>query len=88
MNLDCVAGEVNFSDVSFRYVDNGPLVLKGLNFHIKAGQTVALVGPSGGGKTTIVKLLLRLYDPVQGLVLVITDIQSLKLQIPWSFFNL
>lgn len=41
-------------------------VLNGLNLHIKAGETVAVVGPSGGGKTTLVKLLLRLYDPLSG----------------------
>ncbi|VFQ59199.1 unnamed protein product [Cuscuta campestris] len=80
VNLDCIAGEVNFSDISFRYGENGPLILKGLNFHIKAGQTVALVGPSGGGKTTIVKLLLRLYDPLQGTIQVDGfDIENIQL---------
>ena len=43
-----------------------PLVLDGLNLHIKAGETVAFMGPSGGGKTTLIKLLLRLYDPLSG----------------------
>lgn len=43
-----------------------PLILNKLDLHIKAGETVALVGPSGGGKTTLVKLLLRLYDPLCG----------------------
>ena len=43
-----------------------PLVLIGLDLHIKAGETVAFVGPSGGGKTTLMKLLLRLYDPLCG----------------------
>jgi ABC-type multidrug transport system fused ATPase/permease subunit len=41
-------------------------VLKDISLRVHAGQTVALVGPSGGGKTTLAKLLLRLYDPVQG----------------------
>ena len=41
-------------------------VLNGLDLHIKAGETIALVGPSGGGKTTLVKLLLRLYEPLSG----------------------
>ncbi|XP_059668709.1 ABC transporter B family member 29, chloroplastic isoform X2 [Cornus florida] len=66
--LDSVKGEVKFCDISFRYRDNMPLVLNGLDIHISAGETVALVGPSGGGKTTLVKLLLRLYDPICGTV--------------------
>ena len=57
---------MKFCDVSFKYADDMPLVLNGLDLHIKAGETVALVGPSGGGKTTLVKLLLRLYDPLCG----------------------
>ena len=43
-----------------------PFVLNGLNLHVQAGETIALIGPSGGGKTTLVKLLLRLYDPLSG----------------------
>ncbi|XP_031102437.1 ABC transporter B family member 29, chloroplastic [Ipomoea triloba] len=80
VNLGSVAGEVSFSDVSFRYGDNRPLILEGVNFRIKAGQTVALVGPSGGGKTTIVKLLLRLYDPLRGTIQIDGyDIRSIQL---------
>ncbi|CAH9117678.1 unnamed protein product [Cuscuta europaea] len=80
VNLDCIAGEVSFSDISFRYGESGPLILEGLNFHVKAGQTVALVGPSGGGKTTIVKLLLRLYDPFKGTIQVDGyDIRNIQL---------
>ena len=66
IDLDSVTGEVKFCGVSFGYGDSQPLVLNGLDLHIKAGETVALVGPSGGGKTTLVKLLLRLYDPISG----------------------
>ncbi|PKI38514.1 ABC transporter B family member 29, chloroplastic [Punica granatum] len=66
--LDCVAGDVRFADVSFKYKDNTPLVLDRLNLHVRAGETVALVGPSGGGKTTLAKLLLRLYDPLSGYI--------------------
>lgn len=43
-----------------------PLVLNELDLHIKAGETVAFIGPSGGGKTSLAKLLLRLYDPTYG----------------------
>lgn len=66
VDLDHVSGDVKFCDISFRYGENSPLVLNGLNLHIKAGETVALVGPSGGGKTTLIKMLLRLYDPLHG----------------------
>jgi ABC-type multidrug transport system fused ATPase/permease subunit len=57
---------VAFNDVYFTYPEAERLSLNGLNLHIKAGETVALVGPSGGGKSTITKLLSRLYDPQQG----------------------
>lgn len=58
-----------------------PLVLNGLDLHIKAGETIALVGPSGGGKTTLVKLLLRLYDPSTGCILIDNNnIQSIRLE--------
>lgn len=58
-----------------------PLILNGLDLHIKAGETVALVGPSGGGKTTLVKLLLRLYDPLCGCVFLDNhNIQGIRLK--------
>lgn len=66
VDLANVTGDIKFCDISFKYGDNGPFILNTLNLHIKAGETVALVGPSGGGKTTLVKLLLRLYDPLSG----------------------
>lgn len=81
IDVDSVSGEVKFCDISFRYRDDLPLVLNGVDLHIKAGETVALVGPSGGGKTTLVKLLLRLYDPLSGCILVDGhDIRSLRLE--------
>lgn len=80
-DLECVTGELKFFDISFRYGDNMPLVLNGLNLHIRAGETVAFVGPSGGGKTTLVKLILRLYDPLHGSVLVDShNIQNIRLE--------
>ncbi|CAL9026406.1 unnamed protein product [Prunus brigantina] len=80
VDLDQVTGEVKFCDVSFKYGDNMAYVLNGLNLHIKAGETVAVVGPSGGGKTTLVKLLLRLYDPLSGCILIDNhNIQSVKI---------
>ncbi|XP_022767058.1 ABC transporter B family member 29, chloroplastic isoform X2 [Durio zibethinus] len=81
IDLDLVKGEVKFCDVSFKYVDNMPLVLDGLNLSIRPGETVALVGPSGGGKTTLVKLLLRLYEPSTGSILVDNhNIKNIRLE--------
>lgn len=62
-------GEVRFENVSFKYED-GDDVVKNLNLTINPGQTVALVGMSGSGKSTITKLLLRLYDVTSGRILV------------------
>lgn len=81
VDLDSVIGEVKFCNISFRYGDRMPLILNGLDLHIKAGETVALVGPSGGGKTTLVKLLLRLYDPLCGCVILDNhNIQGIRLK--------
>jgi ATP-binding cassette subfamily B protein len=62
-------GSVRFEGVSFAY-DPGRYVLKEIDFEVPAGQHVALVGPSGIGKSTLVSLILRLYDPVHGRVLI------------------
>jgi len=58
-----------FRNVSFRYPGSSRLILNGLNFHLHPGERIALIGENGEGKTTIVKLLTRLYDPVEGQVL-------------------
>lgn len=61
-------GAIEFTDAEFRYSEDGPLVLKPLNLSIPAGQTVALVGQTGAGKSTIAKLVSRFYDVTQGSV--------------------
>ena len=61
------AGHIQFDNVSFSY-ERGQNVLEKVQLEIQPGQQVALVGPSGGGKSTLVSLILRLYDPVQGSV--------------------
>ncbi len=58
-----------FRNVSFRYPGSSRLVLKGLSFHLRPAERVALIGENGEGKTTIVKLITRLYDPTEGQVL-------------------
>ena len=67
--LGDVRGEVEYRDVSFAY-SNGVPVLEHINLRIEPGRTLALVGPSGGGKTTLVSLLPRFYDVTGGAVLV------------------
>lgn len=65
-DLETVEGNISFSDVSFRYSEDNAEVLNHLSFDIKAGERVALVGPSGGGKTTISALIPRFYDIESG----------------------
>jgi len=64
--LPSVEGHVVFENVTFRYFGSGEPVLKNIDFQVKAGQTVALLGATGSGKTTIINLLPRFYDPSQG----------------------
>src|SRR5579885_1783773 len=69
IELPQIKGEVEFRDVSFGYSRNVP-VLSHLNLHIRAGQTVAIVGPTGAGKSTIAGLLARFYDIQEGALLI------------------
>lgn len=71
--LPGIKGEVEFSHVSFTYDKGTPAetnVLKDVSFQIKPGETIALVGPTGAGKTTIVNLMSRFYDIEEGVILV------------------
>lgn len=61
-------GDIEFEDVGFRYGD-GPQIIEGFNLSVKAGQTIALVGATGGGKSTLVNLLCRFYEPTSGRIL-------------------
>lgn len=78
MKPETLKGDIDFKDVDFRY-GTRRLVLEGINLHIKRGEKVAFVGESGSGKTTLSKLLLHLYQPEKGAILInnnnIEDIQ-------------
>lgn len=60
---------IEFRNVTFRY-STGPVVLENFNLKVEAGKTIALVGPSGGGKSTIVSMVCRFYEPVAGEILI------------------
>lgn len=65
-----IDGKIEFKNVWFKYPDSDEYVIKNLNLKIKAGQNVAIVGRTGSGKTTLVQLIPRLFDPTEGEVLI------------------
>ena len=78
--LPAIAGEVTFQDVDFRFIEGGPLVVNRVSFQVQAGSFVGVVGRSGSGKSTIMKLLPRLYEPEGGRILIDGyDINKLQL---------
>ncbi|WP_224999137.1 ABC transporter ATP-binding protein [Cesiribacter sp. SM1] len=79
--LKQVKGEICFEDVHFHYNATHRPILKGINLRIKAGETIAFVGPSGTGKSTMTALIQRFYDPASGTISIDgQDIRSLKQQ--------
>ncbi|WIV11598.1 ABC transporter ATP-binding protein [Proteiniborus sp. MB09-C3] len=70
IDLENVKGSIELRDVTFSYQDNNKTVLAGLNYTIEAGETLALVGPSGGGKTTLCHLIPRFYELDDGDILI------------------
>jgi ABC-type multidrug transport system fused ATPase/permease subunit len=68
IELPAIQGSVELENVSFRYRPGAPLVLQDVNLHILPGQTVALVGPTGAGKTSVASLVARFYDVTDGVV--------------------
>ena len=81
-----ISGAVSFHNVSFTYPDTGIEALSNLNLTIKAGQTVGIIGNTGSGKSTILELIGRLYDPTEGYItidqkkLTQINLQSLRSQ--------
>lgn len=88
VKLDHVEGAVSFSGVSFSYEEDGD-TLADISFEAKPGEMIALVGPTGAGKTTLIQLLSRFYDPSEGLITVdgrdLTMIQRQSLRSHMSF---
>ena len=69
IQLDEMRGEIEFKEINFSYLPDQP-ILKNINLRIKPGEKIAIFGPTGSGKSTIINLLGRFYDPVEGQVLV------------------
>ncbi len=65
-----ITGEIEFRNLTFAYTPDGPTVLEGINLRIPAGSSLAIVGPTGSGKTTLINLIPRLYDAEPGSVLI------------------
>lgn len=72
-------GAIKFNNVGFRYIDQKDEIMENLSFEIKENTFVAIMGESGVGKTTILNLIFRLYDPYQGSILIDNvDIKNLN----------
>lgn len=69
VNMESAKGEVELTNLSFSYQPEIPL-LQNINIHVKPGQKIAIVGPTGCGKTTVINLLMRFYDPQKGQIIV------------------
>ena len=81
VDLPQIEGRVDFNDVVFRYEPDGRNILNLVDLHVKPGETVALVGPTGAGKTTIINLLSRFYDVAEGSVTIDGhDVRSVTLE--------
>ena len=80
IHLDKIKGEINFKDVSFSY-DKSKKLIEHLNLSVKSGQRIAIVGPTGAGKSTIINLLMRFYDIDAGQILIDgIDIRDIPLE--------
>lgn len=79
-----IRGDIKFENVDFSYSKNGELVLKNITFEARAGETIGIIGPTGSGKSTLMKLIPRLYDPdlgeilIDGIPLIKLSLQTLR----------
>jgi len=81
VHVDKFKTVIEFSHINFHYEDSVELVLNDINFTVNKGEIIALVGPSGGGKSTLVDLIPRFYDPINGKILIDgIDIKNIKIQ--------
>jgi len=81
VELDSVQGAFEFKDINFQYSADGRMILQDINFAVKPGETIALVGSSGSGKTTLVSLIARFYNHGQGSILLDgVDVNDFTLQ--------
>ncbi|MGB0450021.1 MAG: ATP-binding cassette domain-containing protein, partial [Porticoccaceae bacterium] len=81
IELDSVQGAFEFKDINFRYSAEGRMILQDINFSVKPGETIALVGSSGSGKTTLVSLIARFYNHGEGSILLDdVDVNQFTLQ--------
>ncbi len=81
IGLPAVTGNINFENVTFRYIGGGDPVLDKVSFEAKPGQTIALLGATGSGKTSIINLLPRFYDPTEGRITIDGhDLRDVKLE--------
>lgn len=82
MQLENMRGEIEFKNVTFAYSDDGDPAVRSLDLHIKGGESVALVGSSGSGKSTVANLLLGLYKPQEGHI-TIDGVPQSRLDMRW-----
>lgn len=81
ISLEAFNDKIEFCDLGFRYQSNLPFIFKNINFELKKGKSIALVGASGQGKSTLIALLLRFYDPTEGKILIDGyDIKKIKIE--------
>lgn len=85
-NYDKVNGDIVFENINFHYQESEP-ILKNFNLTVKKGETVALVGETGSGKSTIINILCRFYEPISGRVL-IDNVDYKNRSIGWLHYNL
>ncbi len=79
-DLEAVEGNIDFNDVTFAY-EEGVNILEHFDLHVKKGETIALVGPTGAGKTTVINLITRFYDVCEGSVCIDgKDVRDIRLQ--------